>query len=490
MMSVMSVNPPKRQCQQEKWNIEFGNEDVELMCDEDRNDPMVVTTTIADYENNEDGGGNILYEDQIFDKDRDQFYVIRPANSETISHVICEVSNMVVVKMENGKWKMCIDFTNLNKVCPKDKFPLPSIERLVDASAGHSLEVHVDDMLVKSSTMEEHLQNLLEVFVFLKTLNMNLNPKKYAFGVRADRFLGFMISKRGIEVNPKKIRSILEMPHPQTIKDIQCLMGRIVAINRFIFRVADKCLPFFKALRTSFLWTEECQIAFEKLNLYLTSPPFLKLPRVGETLYLYLATLKEIVAAVLVRAEDIRQFLVYYVSKIKQLARNDNTRADALSKLASSIVIKQRRKILLEYRDTSIYGMPHVLSINREETWITHIVRTLQGMYDYLDKKELIKLQRKFVRYTFLKGVLYREGSLYPLLRFLSPSEAEYVMRKIHEGIYGDHLGRRLLTQKIFRQSLRTTHFNEDVNQEAIKLNLDLINEFREASEIRNAERA
>ncbi|KAA3465902.1 protein NYNRIN-like [Gossypium australe] len=83
----------------------------------------------------------------------------------------------------------------------------------------------------------------------------------------------------------------------------------------------------------------------------------------------------------------------------------------------------------------------------QKETWMTPIIRTVQGEQDNQDRKELAK-----PRYTFLEGVLYRKGFLYPLLRCLSPPEVEYVMREIHKGIYCNHLGGRLLAQKIFRQ--------------------------------------
>ncbi|TYI84219.1 hypothetical protein E1A91_D05G348900v1, partial [Gossypium mustelinum] len=86
------------------------------------------------------------------------------------------------------------------------------------------------------------------------------------------------------------------------------------------------------------------------------------------------------------------------------------------------------------------------------ETWITPIIHTLQGKKESQDRKELTKQQCKAARYTLLKGVLYRKGFSHPLLLCLSPSEADYIMREIHEDIYGDHLGGRLLVQKIRRQ--------------------------------------
>ncbi|GMP41408.1 hypothetical protein CsSME_00011521 [Camellia sinensis var. sinensis] len=78
---------------------------------------------------------------------------------------------------------------------------------------------------------------------------MKLNPEKCAFGVGPGKFLGFMVSQRGIEANPEKIKALVEMQSPRTVKEVQRLTGRVAALNRFISRATDKCLPFFKVLR-------------------------------------------------------------------------------------------------------------------------------------------------------------------------------------------------------------------------------------------------
>ena len=88
---------------------------------------------------------------------------------------------------------------------------------------------------------------------------MKLNPSKCAFGVTTGKFLGFMVSHRGIEVNPEKVRAIMELSPPKTVKEVQCLNGKIAALNRFVSRVMDKYLPFFRTLKMSFEWTDECQ---------------------------------------------------------------------------------------------------------------------------------------------------------------------------------------------------------------------------------------
>ena len=87
---------------------------------------------------------------------------------------------------------------------------------------------------------------------------MKLNPGKCAFGMMAEKFLGFMVSQRGIEANPNKIRAIMEMVPPRNVKEVQSLNGKIAALNRFVSRATDKCLPFFCMLKKSFEWTTEC----------------------------------------------------------------------------------------------------------------------------------------------------------------------------------------------------------------------------------------
>ena len=96
----------------------------------------------------------------------------------------------------------------------------------------------------------------------LRRYNMKLNSSKCAFGVSSGKFLGFMVSHRGIEVNPDKIQVILNMEPPRNIKEVQSLTRRVAALNRFVSTTTDKCLPFFKVLKKAFEWTDECQKAF------------------------------------------------------------------------------------------------------------------------------------------------------------------------------------------------------------------------------------
>ncbi|KAM1251479.1 hypothetical protein ACFX2J_039601 [Malus domestica] len=149
---------------------------------------------------------------------------------------------------------------------------------------------------------------------------MRLNPNKCAFGVGSGKFLGFMISQRGIEANPEKIKAILDMKEPVTSKDIQSLTGKVAALTRFISKATDKCAPFFKALKGSrkyITWTDECAEAFKNLKEYMSKAPLLSKPEDGNI-----------------------ERPVYYASKALQDAE---TRYSNIEKLALALVMSARK---------------------------------------------------------------------------------------------------------------------------------------------------
>jgi hypothetical protein len=261
---------------------------------------------------------------------------------------------------------MCIDYTSLNKACPKDTYPLPRIDQIVDSTFGCDLlsfleayssfhqiqmsredrkhtafvtvdglycyvvmpyglknalptlvramsktfedlirdriEIYVDDIMVKTKRGSTLVEDLTLVFDKLRATRTKLNPDKCVFGVSAGKLLGFLVSHRGIEANPEKIRAIEAMRSPSQIKDVQKLRGSLAALSRFISRLAERALPFFKLLRKSgpFSWTEEAERAFQELKQHLVSLPILVAPEQGEPLYLYIAAATEAVSMVLV----------------------------------------------------------------------------------------------------------------------------------------------------------------------------------------------
>ncbi|GKV28123.1 hypothetical protein SLEP1_g37209 [Rubroshorea leprosula] len=261
------------------------------------------------------------------------------------------VSNPVLVKKPNGKWRMCIDFTNLNDACPKDPHPLPNVEKLVERAAGHErmsfldassgyhqVQLSLDDQEKTTFYAGDAIycyvmmpfglknagatyQKLVQIIFKLQIgRNIELNPLKCTFAVESGKFLGYVVSKKGIEVNPEKVQAVQQMEPPNTVKDVQHLTGRVAALHRFIARSAERCLPFFKALREpkNFQWTDECQQAFDKLKQYLASAPLLSKPVDGECLYLYLGVTEEAVSSVLLKEENKNQKPICYVSKVLQ----------------------------------------------------------------------------------------------------------------------------------------------------------------------------
>ena len=298
-----------------------------------------------------------------------------------LQYYITEPFRVVLVKKGPGKWRMCNDFTGLNKYCPKDPYPLPRIDQLVDSTAGcellsfmdafqgfyqirmapedvgktafvtkegvycfrvmpfglrnagatyqrlvnrmfqeeigKTMEVYIDDMLIKSEREEDHIEHMKKCFGILRKFGMKLNPTKCTFGVRGGKFLGYMVTERGIEANPEKIKAILDLEHPKNRGEAQSLIGKIISLNRFIAKSAERSLPFFKTLRKNkkFEWTEACGNAFEELKKYLQNPPLLAKPIAGEALYVYLAISEEAVSSVLVRVRGDEYLPVYYLSK-------------------------------------------------------------------------------------------------------------------------------------------------------------------------------
>nr|XP_025665327.1 uncharacterized protein LOC112764025 [Arachis hypogaea] len=317
------------------------------------------------------------------------------------------LANVVMVKKNNGKWRMCVDFTDLNKACPKDAYPLPCIDTLVDNSCGYdtlsfmdaysgynqilmhpsdqektafitengnycynvmpfglknagatyqrlmnrifeqqigrNIEVYVDDMVAKTKVGQSHIHDLEEIFSQIRKYNMRLNPEKCAFGVKGGKFLGFILTSRGIEANPEKCQAILDMQSPKTTKDVQRLTGRLAALSRFLPCLAFKSFNFFQCLKKntkSFSWDEKCEEAFLSLKHFLSKPPVLQKPKLDEPLYLYLSVTELTISSALVTENNKDQQPVYFVSKTLQ---NAELRYPKLEKLVLALIFSARR---------------------------------------------------------------------------------------------------------------------------------------------------
>jgi hypothetical protein len=208
-----------------------------------------------------------------------------------------------MVRKKNGKWRMCVDFTDLNKCCRKDDFPLARIDKIVDSTVGcemmallhcfsgyHQIWIHkedeektsfitpfdtfcylrmpeglrnaglifyrmtkaalkdqvnrnilsyVDDIVIASRKKETYISDLIETFTNIHEARLKLNPEKCIFGITKRKVISCLVSTKGIEVNPNKIRALTQMQPLQSRKDIQKLTGRITSLNWFISKLAE-----------------------------------------------------------------------------------------------------------------------------------------------------------------------------------------------------------------------------------------------------------
>ena len=181
------------------------------------------------------------------------------------------------------------------------------------------IEVYVDDVIIKSRESSDHLTLLRKFFERLRRYNLKLNPAKCAFGVPAGKLLGFLVSRRGIELDPSKIKVIQELPPPKTRKEVMSFLGRLNYISRFIEQSTVVCGRIFKLLKKDAptKWTEECQTAFDAIKSYLSNPPVLAPPREGSPLLLYLSVSYSAFGCVLGQHDEIgkKERAIYYISK-------------------------------------------------------------------------------------------------------------------------------------------------------------------------------
>jgi hypothetical protein len=225
------------------------------------------------------------------------------------------LANPVLVKKKNKKWRMCVYYTGLNKACPKEQFPLPRIDQVVDSTAGceticflnaysgyhqiviciadqlatsfitpcgaycyttmpfglknagatfqrcmwrvfgelirHIIQAYIDDIVVKSKKTRDLVPDLTEVFAKLRQHGVKLNPEKCVFGVPRGMLLSFVVLERGIEANPEKISAIRDMGPIKNLKGVQYVTGCIAALSRFIARLEERNLPLYKMMKKS-----------------------------------------------------------------------------------------------------------------------------------------------------------------------------------------------------------------------------------------------
>ena len=168
---------------------------------------------------------------------------------------------------------------------------------------GKTVEAYTNNMVVKSKAQAMHEEDLRSVFDILWRYKLKLNGSKCSFGVSSGKFLGYIVTQRGIEANLNQIQAIQKVERPSSRKEVQRLTGMLATLNPFLSRSSDKCQPMFLAIKKKAerVWDEQCDKALSQIKQYLSSPPVLSIPNPGEELILYLAVSEYAVSAALMR---------------------------------------------------------------------------------------------------------------------------------------------------------------------------------------------
>ncbi|XP_019229834.1 PREDICTED: uncharacterized protein LOC109210816 [Nicotiana attenuata] len=226
------------------------------------------------------------------------------------------ISSIVPVRKKNGQIRVCVDFRDLNNACPKDEFPLPIPELMIDATTGHEAMSFMDGSsgynqirmapkdeeltafrtpkgiyCYKSRKKDDHLQYLRMVFERLWRYQLRMNLLKCAFGVTSGKFLDFIVRHRGIEIDQAKVDAILKMIESKDIHELKSLQGKLAYLRRFILNLAGRWQPFSRLMKKGipFEWNQACRNAFESIKTYLMKPPVLAATIPGKPLILYIS---------------------------------------------------------------------------------------------------------------------------------------------------------------------------------------------------------
>jgi hypothetical protein len=166
--------------------------------------------------------------------------------------------------------------------------------------------------------MDNHLANLRLALERMCQYGLKMNPLKCAFGVSASKFLGFIIHKHGIEIDPTKIESINKVQSPQCKNDVQKFLGKLNYLRRFIFNLSGKISAFAPILRlkneAEFTWVADQQCAFDDIKKYLSSPPVMKVTMAGIPFWLYITAEDAVIGAILMQITEDKEHIITYLS--------------------------------------------------------------------------------------------------------------------------------------------------------------------------------
>ncbi|GAU32075.1 hypothetical protein TSUD_53430 [Trifolium subterraneum] len=264
------------------------------------------------------------------------------------------LANVVLVKKSNGKWRMCVNFTDLNKACPKDPYPLPSIDRLIDGTLGYKTLSFMDaysgyNQIKMNSLDAPHTAFMSNTCNYHYTvMPFGLKNAGATYQLLMDRVFAHQIGKNlEVYIDDMVVKTTSKGEHHEDLKDILASVRKYnMRLNpakcSFGVQVGEKAFHFFATLKSGerFTWSDKCEVAFQQLKVFLASPPILTRPQLGSPLYLYIAVSENSMSSALVQDIKGEERPVYFVSRI---FRGAEIRYQKIEKLSLAVVTTARR---------------------------------------------------------------------------------------------------------------------------------------------------
>nr|GEY58952.1 reverse transcriptase domain-containing protein [Tanacetum cinerariifolium] len=447
------------------------------------------------------------------------------------------LSNLVMVKKYDGSWQMCVDFTDLNRACPQDCYPLPEIDWKVESLCGYPFKCFLDaykgyHQIQLAEANEEKTAFHTEQGVYcytkmpfglknagvtyqrlmdkafesqvgqnietLRKVNMKLDPKKCSFGLAEGVFLGCVITPEGIKPCPDKTAAVLQLPSPQTVKEVQSLNGKLASLNSGASVPAAEAafvratsfgagliltnpegVKFTYALRFQFAASNN-EAEYEALVAGLRIATQMGVKNIQVNVNSKLVA-NQVLGTYVEKKDNMIKYLEivkglvngFTTFSISQVPRSKNKQADALSKITSTSFAYLSKHVLVEVLEDKSIKEKEVAAVIEEDgpTWMPQLVDCLKEGVLLEDNKEARKLHLKARQYKLREGVLYRRSFLTPWLRCVGPLQADYVMREIHEGSCSMHAGPRSVVAKAIRLGYYWPTMHKDARDMILKCN-------------------
>ncbi|XP_057481975.1 uncharacterized protein LOC130768885 [Actinidia eriantha] len=371
-----------------------------------------------------------------------------------------------------------------------------TMQKIFNDMLHKNVECYVDDLVVKTRNRNNHLEDLKKVFDRLRRYQLKMNPLKCAFGVTFGKFLGFIVRRRGIEIEQSKIEAILKMPEPRNIHELKSLQGRLAYLHRFISNLAGRCQPFSRLMKKGipFEWDETCNNAFKSIKAYLMKPPVLVAPIPGRPLVLYIVTQERSVGALLAQENDEgKENALYYLSRMMTHCELNYSLIEKMCLALVFAVQKLRHYFQAHTVHLVSKANPAIKGQTLADFLVDHPIPADWKLFEELPDEDVLFIQVQLPWKMYFDGAshcegvgagvvfLTLEGDMLPyaftLTQLCSNNEAEYQalilglemaidMKQLRLEVYGD--SKLIINQllNIYERWVIPPHFDDEYNDE------------------------